>query len=176
MSPRIALAACCAIVLMTTAALAASPGTSAQADAGAAELAGVRAATARYHDVARALRDGYVPAGSCEEEAEGAMGIHYLHPQLAADTDVDPRRPEILTFEPQVDGSLRLIGVEWFVADTDQELATDDDRPSVLGHAFDGPMLGHVPGMPVHYDLHAWVWRPNPLGAFAKWNPSVDCP
>jgi hypothetical protein len=176
MSPRIAIAACCAIVAITIGALVGSPGTSARADAGAAELAGVRAATARYHVVSRALRDGYVPVGHCEEEADGAMGIHYLHPQLASDTDVDPRRPEILTYEPQADGPLRLVSVEWFVADADQDLATDADRPSVLGHEFDGPMLGHEPGMPVHYDLHAWVWRPNPLGSFAKWNPKVACP
>jgi hypothetical protein len=30
--------------------------------------------------------------------------------------------------------------------------------------------------MPVHYDLHAWVWKRNPAGTFAMWNPRVECP
>ena len=36
-----------------------------------------------------------------------------------------------------------------------------------FGRGFDGPMEGHEPGMPVHYDLHAWVWKRNPGGTFA---------
>jgi hypothetical protein len=34
----------------------------------------------------------------------------------------------------------------------------------------------HEPGMPVHYDLHAWIWKRNPAGTFAMWNPRVECP
>ena len=41
---------------------------------------------------------------------------------------------------------------------------------------FDGPMLGHEPGMPIHYDLHAWLWKQNPSGMFARWNPDGDVP
>jgi hypothetical protein len=37
-------------------------------------------------------------------------------------------------------------------------------------------MPGHEPGMPVHYDLHAWVYLDNPLGELAVWNPNVTCP
>ena len=33
---------------------------------------------------------------------------------------------------------------------------------------FDSPMLGHEPGMPVHYDLHVWLYRHNPAGLFAS--------
>ena len=63
------------------------------------------------------------------------------------------------------------------VVDKDQNLATDDDRPSLFGVPFDGPMLGHEPGMPIHYDLHAWLWKKNPKGKFARWNPTVGtCP
>jgi hypothetical protein len=36
-------------------------------------------------------------------------------------------------------------------------------------------MLGHEPGMPVHYDLHVWLYQANPDGVFASWNPSVSC-
>jgi hypothetical protein len=72
--------------------------------------------------------------------------------------------------------SRRLVAAEWIVVDKDQNLATDDDRPSMFGVPFDGPMLGHQPGMPIHYDLHAWVWKKNPSGTFARWNPTVTCP
>jgi hypothetical protein len=36
-------------------------------------------------------------------------------------------------------------------------------------------MLGHGPGMPIHYDLHLWIWAPNPRGMFAQYNPAVRC-
>ena len=57
----------------------------------------------------------------------------------------------------------------------DQDVATDDDRPSLMGHAFDGPMEGHEPGMPVHYDLHTWVHQQNGAGELSAWNPDVAC-
>jgi len=39
-------------------------------------------------------------------------------------------------------------------------------------------------GMPMHilvpavgfYIHHAWVWKHNPAGMFADWNPEVTCP
>ncbi|MFP5322320.1 MAG: hypothetical protein ACLGIC_10805 [Acidimicrobiia bacterium] len=90
------------------------------------------------------------------------------------DGRIDPRRPEILLYVP-TDAGLQLAGVEYFKADADQDLATDDDRPRLMGHEFDGPMEGHEPGMPVHYDLHAWVYAHNPDGELAPWNPAVSC-
>jgi hypothetical protein len=26
-------------------------------------------------------------------------------------------------------------------------------------------------GLPAFYSLHAWVWKPNPAGQYAMWNP-----
>ena len=37
-------------------------------------------------------------------------------------------------------------------------------------------MLGHSATMPIHYDLHVWLYRQNPAGIFARWNPRVSCP
>ena len=48
--------------------------------------------------------------------------------------------------------------------------------PSLFDLPFDGPMLGHDAGMPIHYDLHVWLYRHNPAGLFAMWNPRVHCP
>ncbi len=136
-------------------------------------VATVRAATARYHDVAVAEADGYLPVSDCVESPAGAMGIHYMNPARAA-APIDLRAPAFLLYLP-VDGELRLVGVEYFRADADQDLGTDDDRPSLLGHDFDGPMPGHGPGAPVHYDLHVWAWSHNPDGMFAEFNPALSC-
>jgi hypothetical protein len=117
-----------------------------------------------------------VPVSDCvEEPGLGGMGIHYLNPALAADDVIDPGQPEILLYSENSRGDLVLVGAEWFMADGDQDLSTDDDRPSLWGHPFDGPMPGHDPGMPVHYDLHAWVWAPNPSGDLAPFNPRLSC-
>lgn len=134
------------------------------------DLARIRAATAAFHRVEAAEAAGYVTTVHCESGPEGAMGIHYIQPELAADPALDPDRPEILLYEPDERGRLRLVGVEWWTPDLGQE------RPEVWGVPLDGPMAGHNPDMPVHYDLHVWVWKHNPSGVTASWNPAVDCP
>jgi hypothetical protein len=134
-------------------------------------------ATWKYRDIDTALAAGYVSVSECTElPGVGGMGYHYLHPALAGDTVVDPARPELLVYQKDARGRLRLGAVEYFVADADQNLATDDDRPSLFGkYAFDGPMEGHEPGMPIHYDLHVWLYRHNPAGQLSAWNPNVKC-
>ncbi|MCY7364703.1 MAG: hypothetical protein LH469_05240 [Frankiaceae bacterium] len=137
---------------------------------------GVKAATARYHSVGQAMRDGYSGENEpCVALPDGpAMGIHYVNKDLVADPAIDPRRPEILLYAPDKHNRLVLVGVEYLVADADP--TTDGDRPSLFGQPFDGPMLGHAPGMPVHYDLHAWVWSDNPDGEYAAFKPALSCP
>lgn len=137
-----------------------------------AQLAAVRAATAKYHDVDTAIAEGYRPSEHCVSSPAGAMGFHYTHPQRLA--TLDPQRPAILMYLPSPEG-LQLAGVEYFQPDADQNMATDGDRPVMFGHAFDGPMPGHEPGMPIHYDLHVWLWKDNPSGMFSAWNPAASC-
>jgi hypothetical protein len=136
----------------------------------------VRTATRRFHRVDAALLAGYVPVSACTElPGVGGMGYHFLHPLLAGDDVVDPARPELLVYQED-GGRLRLGAVEYFVADADQDLTTDDDRPELFGrHPFDGPMEGHEADMPIHYDLHVWLYRHNPAGQLAAWNPGVRC-
>jgi hypothetical protein len=133
---------------------------------GSTTLADVRRATAKYHDVSAALADGYLPTEHCVADAPGSMGMHYVHPGRMQ--SVDPLRPAILLYLPGEDGP-RLAGVEYWQADTGQL------RPSALGHLFDGPMAGHEPGMPQHYDLHVWLWAHNPAGTYSAFNPAVSC-
>lgn len=145
-------------------------------DSGDYELAQVRRATARYHDPALAVADGYLATEHCVDDPQlGGMGLHFVNESLVFDPAVDPTRPEILVYEALPGGKLRLVAVEWFSVDPDQDVATDEGRPTLFGVTFDGPMQGHEPGMPVHFDLHAWVWKYNPNGMFSAWNPLVHC-
>jgi hypothetical protein len=130
----------------------------------------LRAVTTQYHDADRAVADGYAATDECVED----MGYHYIR-FAALQQPVDADHPAGLLYAPGDDGGVHLAGVEWIKVDADQNLATSGDRPSLFGHAFDGPMPGHFPGMPIHYDLHAYVWQPNPDGPFATWNRHIDC-
>ncbi|XVV07531.1 hypothetical protein ACQPW3_19980 [Actinosynnema sp. CA-248983] len=134
------------------------------------DLAKVRLATVHFHNVQTALDAGYVPAGDCVP----GMGFHYFNPALAG-PGLDIERPELLVYAPTPSGRLRLVAVEWFQVDADGRTDTDFDRPFLFGVGFDGPMEGHGPDMPVHYDLHAWVWEHNPDGMFTAFNPRIVC-
>jgi hypothetical protein len=77
---------------------------------------------------------------------------------------------------PFANGKLKLVGVEYWKADADQKLDTREDEPTLLDQPFGAPMEGHAPGMPVHYDLHVWLFKDNPAGMFAPFNPTLTCP
>lgn len=148
------------------------------------ELQAVRAALDKYRDVVAAIHDGYLSSVGCltfpekggpgrVQSPAGAMGVHFLNPALMS-PEPDPLRPQILIYEPDGE-SLRLLAAEWFVP-----LATGvSARPVLFGQPFEGPMEGHFPLMPAslhHYDLHVWLWKPNPAGLFSPTNPAVQCP
>jgi len=145
----------------------------------------VRSEMARYHSLGQALNDGYVhqagepcvtsPPAPPPPTGGGTMGVHVINPALMGDNAVDSLRPEILLYVPNDSGKLKLVGVEYWKVDIDQNLDTNSDRPSLFGQAFDGPMLGHTPTMPIHYDLHVWVAEANPSGVFAMFNPAISC-
>ena len=151
-------------------------------------LAETRLATAKYLNEERALKDGYVPTPVCAAiPGVGAMGIHYPDHDRILDPAIDPRYPEVLLYEPRPNGKRRLVGVEWVVpvfsngapwfggADEPPPMV-DNPAPVLFGQTFQGPMPGHAPGEAWHYDLHVWIWRHNPSGTFAQWNPKVTCP
>ena len=138
------------------------------------ELAAVKKATAKYHDVNLAVADGYVPDPHCAmSPGEGGMGYHYINFGLVAQPGVELTRPEVLLYADSGKG-LKLVGVEYFVPL--ESLEPLNPEPALFGQVFDGPMAGHADGMPPHYDLHAWVWLANPNGTFAGYNPLVTCP
>jgi hypothetical protein len=150
------------------------------------ELAQVRAATARFHDLDAALKAGYelgwvngsgVRIITCciSHPTAGAMGYHYFHPDLMDDLAVDPLEPEVLVYAPGENGKLRLVAVEYVVRGPDSN--PPGVEPSLIPTVFGMEMhiLAPPPG-PAFYILHAWIWKPNPAGIFADWNPDVTCP
>ncbi len=130
-----------------------------------------KAATARFNSFDQAVAAGYVLGGRCFP----GDGAHYPNLALVADPALDVERPELLLYAPKQGGGLKLVGLEYVKADADQNLATDDDRPYLFGVPFDGPMPGHFPGQPIHYDLHVFLYEPNPSGIFVLPNPNVTC-
>ncbi|MFE2166175.1 hypothetical protein ACFXB3_14060 [Streptomyces sp. NPDC059447] len=134
--------------------------------------------TAKYVDEQQALADGYVPHGMpCMTNpfGVGAMGYHYV--KEAYWGSKDPSKPTALLYSTEKDrnGRRKLQAVEWMSSDRDQDLTTADDRPSMFGLPFDGPMPGHWAGMPKHFDLHLWAYENNPAGRFHNWNPALTC-
>jgi hypothetical protein len=170
------------------AALAADPGLN-------PELAAVRAATAQFHDVNAAIAAGYLdPVGRvCDQIAIGAMGVHSGNAALQGSQALDPLHPEVLLYLPKPDGGFRLVGVEYIQFVLLRDPATNQvapwtsptpwpsnyqvvtPTPQLFGQTFNGPMPGHFPGMPWHWDLHAWIWANNPTGVFEPWNPAISC-
>ena len=152
-------------------------------------LAQVRAATAQYHDIDVALAAGYALGSPCESRAEGAMGMHYPNRTLMGtrgvrgtpplvwgdDAVIDPLRPEVLLYEPQPDGSRRLVAVEYLVFAAAWD-AVNSEPPTLAGIPFDYKEGVEAHGFEPHYELHVWLWRQNPLGMFYPWNPKVACP
>jgi hypothetical protein len=155
--------------------------TAADGPAAQRALAAVRAATAKYHRAEAALADGYVNTGECVASPDGGMGIHFVNPGLMGaptpmgDATFVPTQPEVLVYEPQQDGTMRLVAVEYLVWRTPWDALHPGGAPTFLGQPFDESFGEHAHGLPDHYELHVWLWRHNPNGLFAAWNPKVSC-
>jgi len=143
------------------------------------DLAAVRRATEKFHDVDKAIAAGYVATPTCTfAPGIGGMGYHYINFSLVMDPAINLTSPEVLLYEETGNG-LKLVGVEYFLPIGAPDAPIPNPAPPapvLFGRAFDGPMLGHEAGMPPHYDLHVWVWQANPDGMFAQFNPNVICP
>lgn len=142
------------------------------------DLAAVRSATAKYHDVENALDDGFEADPLCvADPGEGGMGIHYVNMERLIDPEINLLEPEVLLYAPTKNG-VKLVGVEYMLpigGPNDPIPDPEPDAPVLFGREFDGPMEGHGPGQPPHFDLHVWVWLPNPAGMFEMFNPKVSC-
>jgi hypothetical protein len=128
----------------------------------------VKAATARYRDLEVAKAEGYdvqFPAGCAALPGVGAQGYHWINQSLV-DGRIELLRPELVMYEPQADGSMALVGVDYIVPFTEWK---GKQPPVLLGREF---MRLEALGV---WALHIWTERANPAGLFAAWNPDVSC-
>ena len=143
-------------------------------------LAAARAETARYHELSVAEAAGYgefrdASGIACIDNPPlGAMGIHYVNGSYVGDTTLEPAKPEALVYEPQQNGRLKLVALEYIVFQVPWD-ASHSSRPSLFGHEFGLVSAPNRFGIPAFYELHAWVWKPNPSGMFFEWNPRASC-
>jgi hypothetical protein len=170
--------------------------------AGEPDLKAVMKATERFKDVTVALAEGFIrdPLDLCETaemmgrpKTLGAMGVHYFRPDvLGVTAPPNPRvtgngihtdflTPAILIYEPQADGSLTLVAVENLVFADAWKAAGRTEPPTFHGVAYN--FMADDPATPTdeahqfapHYDRHVWIYRENPNGVFAPFNPNVSC-
>jgi hypothetical protein len=131
----------------------------------------------------------------------GAMGVHYFRPDLlgiamppgggappegvrvsGTDATLDYSRPEVLVYEPKADGGRELVAIEYLVFKAAWDAAGNSAPPSFRGTAFlpmaDDPATAtdEAHAFEPHYELHWWLYRDNPSGEFAEFNPNVRCP
>lgn len=165
------------------------------------DLTAIRAMTARYHDVKVAEAEGYMrePSDMCVTAAMvgapaelGAMGVHWVHPMRlginataprvdGTDAVFDFREPEVLVYEPQADGSMKLVATEYIIFKKAWDDAGNVAPPSFHGNQFvvmaDDPATpqDEAHGFTPHYELHLWTERENPNGIAQEFNPHVTC-
>jgi hypothetical protein len=162
----------------------------------------VRQLTERFRDVNVALAEGYIrdPMNLCDTAemmgrpaSLGAMGIHYFRPDLlgitappsprvtGTGTHTDFRKPSILIYEPKANGTLELVAVENLVFAAAWRAAGHTEPPSFHGVKWDSMIddpktaTDEAHMFDPHFDRHVWLYRDNPNGMFAQFNPKVSC-
>lgn len=132
------------------------------------DLGHLRAAVAQFQNIETARQATYSQITGCmvDPGGLGGMGFHFAKAD-AFDGVVDPVAPKALLYEPESNGRLRLVAVEFIVP---YDIAPrEGPAPRVFDQDF------------VHNDdfkiwmLHAWIFKDNPAGMFATWNPNVNC-
>jgi LPXTG-motif cell wall-anchored protein len=138
------------------------------------QLAAIRTATEKFRTVETALAEGYAPQFGCVSQPEhGAMGIHHINGDLFTAPAIDPLRPEAVMYEPQADGTLQAVGIEYVVLQDAWHAAGNTDPPVLMGQKFN--LTTNFFDVPPFYALHIWLWKENPAGLFTSYNPNVSC-
>ena len=137
----------------------------------------VREATERFRDVAVADAAGYKLAFGCVTgDGFGAMGMHFVNMALVGDGILDVNKPEIVIYEPQPSGRLKLIGADYLIDKvqwhTNNPTLGTPELGGQLLHLFTAPNRF---GLADFYTLHVWAWKENPTGMFVNWHRNVSC-
>jgi hypothetical protein len=130
------------------------------------QLAELRAVTAPYREVAAARAAGFIELTGCmSDPVKGGMGVMYGMTSRF-DGKPQPNAPEILVYAPEDNGKLRLVAAEFAVPSA---AWTSPEPPALFGQQFHKNALFGL------WVLHAWIWKANPSGMYAEYNPSVVC-
>ena len=131
------------------------------------DIARLRARTAAFNRFDAAVDAGWnTRITDCFFDPQlGGMGYHYGNTALI-DGTVDALQPELLLYEPEKNGRLRFVAVEYIVPFTAWTAATP---PQLYGQSFHRNEAFGI------WVLHVWHMRENPRGIFADWNPQVSC-
>ncbi|MFL5619086.1 MAG: hypothetical protein ACJ79A_11935 [Gemmatimonadaceae bacterium] len=135
------------------------------------DLATLHAATARFHRYEAVAKDAgytFLFMNMCmvdqSPDKAGGMGYHYVNTDLL-DGKVEVDKPEALLYEPEANGQLRLVAVEYVIP---KDAWTADTLPRLFGQQLKLNAFNL-------YALHVWAWENNPSGIYANWNPRVNC-
>jgi hypothetical protein len=152
------------------------------ATAARSDLQIARAATSGFHSLAEAADAGFgqppapAPLHFCISSLDntGAMGFHYIN-GINLDAVLDPSLPEVLVYAPDKHGRLKLAALEYviFQADWFAHHAAGT-MPTLFGQDF-MPNDGTRFEIPPFFALHVWLFKDNPAGMFAPYNPNVSC-
>jgi hypothetical protein len=137
--------------------------------------------TAKYRQVQNVLDDpSFGPFAldgtdvpTCFDDPDkGGMGIHYV--RNVGDGEIDALNPEAMVYEVTKGGRLRLVAVEYVAV----QALFPDGPPTLFGQEFTEKTFTFADGSTLAiYKLHVWIWKWNPSGLFADFNPRVsDCP
>lgn len=133
------------------------------------DLGQLRSVTAKYHsfEFATSPEGGFGPLTGCMVDPQlGGMGFHFANGS-AIDGTVEPLNPEVLLYEPEQNGKMKLVAVEYIVPYT--FVPRSATPPTVFGQDLLQNDTFQV------WARHAWIWKNNPAGIFADWNPNVNC-
>jgi len=136
------------------------------------ELAAVRRVTAPLHRIEVANERGWdIPVTPCmEHPTEGGMGYHIGNMTYYLNGEANALEPEVLLYEPGPNGQMRLVGVEYVVPFFAWDgNPNEDDPPQLFGRDM------NLNEALEQWELHVWLWKHNPKGMFADWNPRVSC-
>ena len=142
------------------------------------DVEAARQATAPFHDLSKASGYGLFSDAAgvlcIDMPGEGGMGIHYVNGSFVGNPNEDVRHPEALVYDPDAFGRLHLVAAEYIVDKATWD-ATHAAPPRLFGQDFFTIPDGNRFGLAAFYELHAWLWKPNPSGFFNNWNPNVIC-
>ena len=133
------------------------------------DLASLRRVTAPFQEFDVASHAGWktqITPCMTDPGGAGGMGFHYGNTDLI-DGTASVEKPQLLLYEPEKNGRLRLVAVEYIIPYT--FVPRSATPPRLFNQDFQQVDAFQLWG------LHAWVWRDNPSGIFAPWNPQVNC-